>query len=196
LAACAAFAACAAACLAQPPGARPVEEGIGDVGPLSTGSRVLPRDLLRPHGFERVYELTRTDQVGRTEQTLIRMDGAVTAVFPRSVYRAIRPGVLAAEFPPGTIFHIGRLPPELDPPAPVHAPHALSASLAIDLSARGDADHSAPLAATAGGRSDAAPPVPGLAEPPSIWTHEEFRRDRLAGLLRRARHDRDAPREP
>jgi hypothetical protein len=174
----------------QPPGARLVEQGVADVGPLSLSHRLLPRDLRRPTGFDRVYELTRTTAFG-TEQTLIRIDGAVTAVFPRSVYRGIAPGVSVADIPPGTIFYIGRLPPEFDPPESPH--HPSRASLSLDLSAAGHGTDLTPAGDARPQRPEAKSPAagpPGLAEPPSIWTDEEFRRLRLAQLLRAARATR------
>ena len=169
---------------AQPPGARPVEQGVGDVGPLSESTRVLPRDLRKPRGFDRVYEISRTTPLGTTEQTLIRIDGAVTAIFPRSVYTVGSAGWIA-ETPPGTIFHIGRLPPEFDLPDVERPLSPLAINLAADFSAR--------QVPVSGNR----PPSPGsrrapasdvqLADPPSIWTHEDFRQHRLAQMLRAAR---------
>lgn len=164
---------------AQPPGARPVEQGVGDVGPLSTGSRILPRDLRLPRGFDRVYEIPRTNALGITEQTLIRIDGAVTAVFPQSVYKTIGPGVSIAEIPPGTIFYVGDLPPGFGPPQPVRRPNVLSIDLSTDLSARAPADPSET-------RTAEGLPATITADPPSLWTHEEFRRQRLDQMLRGA----------
>lgn len=187
---------------AQPAGARALEEGVGDVGPLSVGLRLMQRDMRRPFGFDRVFEVDRSTAFG-TEQTLIRIDGAVTAVFPRSTYRIVGPGVLAAEFPAGTVFHIGELPAEFG-----SGPEAtrtgrrggLAASLAVDLSARAGPSDSAPRLSEAGRRSgppapDAQPRdslEPGAAEPPSIWTDEHFRRLWLAEVLRSVRATRGA----
>lgn len=83
------------------PPLRPLDPGRGDVGPLSQSLRIRPVDLREPSRFDAVYR-TAGDQ-------LMRIDGGLTAVFPRSVYRA-SPGGAIALIPPGTIFHIGPVP--------------------------------------------------------------------------------------
>ena len=82
--------------------ARPITPNVSDVGPLSTDLRMLERGLRTPRGFERVFEV----RTGGGDRVLFRRNGAVTAVFPRSVYEPSRRG-LEAVVPPGTTFVIG-----------------------------------------------------------------------------------------
>lgn len=163
---------------AQPAGARPVEQGIADVGPLSPAGRVAPLDLRTPYGFERVYRLDTVDAFKEGE-VFLRMSGGITAVFPRSVYERTPDGA-RARIAPGTVFYIGKLPERFSPrPAPP-APNALSAPLAVDLSAPTLSARSA-----AGGEKPAVTP-PNPSEAPSMWENEEYRRARLGQVLRRA----------
>lgn len=88
---------------AQPtPPVRPIDAGVADVGPLAQSLRITPIDLRKPTRFDAVYP-AQGDQ-------LMRIDGGLRAVFPRSVYRASPRGAVAM-IPPGTVFYIG------DPPA-------------------------------------------------------------------------------
>lgn len=77
-----------------------VEAGVADVGPIRVSSRELPVDLLVPTGFEHVYRST------GDSQTLMRINGAIVAEFPRSQYNASPWGPLPV-VPAGTIFRIG-----------------------------------------------------------------------------------------
>lgn len=77
-----------------------VEAGVADVGPIRVSSRELPVDLLVPTGFEHVYR-----SIGDS-QTLMRINGAIVAEFPRSQYDASPWGPLPV-VPAGTIFRIG-----------------------------------------------------------------------------------------
>ncbi len=93
---------------------KPVEQTIEDIGPLGQSHRILPEDLRLPTGFERVYRVPGSaDQFrfnanqGHTDDMLMRINGALRAVFPRSVYIPTRRG-LKTDVPPGTVFHIGQ----------------------------------------------------------------------------------------
>ncbi|MBX3317113.1 MAG: hypothetical protein KF902_09660 [Phycisphaeraceae bacterium] len=77
-----------------------VEAGVADVGPMRVSSRELPVDLLVPSGFEHVYRST------GDSQTLMRINGAIVAEFPRSQYNVSPWGPLPV-VPAGTIFRIG-----------------------------------------------------------------------------------------
>jgi hypothetical protein len=79
-----------------------VEAGRADVGPSATSMRVMPRSSQTPSNFEYVYRIERGKYAGR----FARRDGAVTAVFPRSVYSDID-GVIVPGVPPGTTYVIG-----------------------------------------------------------------------------------------
>ncbi len=125
------FAACAAA-LGQGVQWRDlkvVEPGVGDVGPVATGTRLLPTDLRQPSGFERVYRVPGSTRgvyglaPSEAGERLARVDGAITAVFPRSEYVKTKKGIRPV-FPADTIFYIGNSP-LLDLPAPA-APHERS----------------------------------------------------------------------
>ncbi len=79
-----------------------VEAGRADVGPSATSMRVMPRSAQTPANFEYVYRIERGKYAGK----FARRDGAVTAVFPRSVYSDID-GVIVPSVPPGTTYVIG-----------------------------------------------------------------------------------------
>lgn len=86
--------------------AQPVEQGVADVDPAATSMRYVDPGLRQESDFELVHRLP------GDEARFARRAGAVTAVFPRSEYYAMRKGVLTA-IPGGTVFYIGALP-ELD----------------------------------------------------------------------------------
>lgn len=79
-----------------------VDPGVGD-RPMGAGGRLLPTDLRQPVGFQQVFALP--------EGGFARQDGAITAVFPRSVYVNTRFGQRPV-VPPGTVFRIGSGVPE------------------------------------------------------------------------------------
>ena len=82
-----------------------VEENVGDVTVLSTSLRNLESGLQGPTRFKDVYLVP-----GRDGE-FMRVDGALHAVFPQSIYlqtrQGIKPGV-----PPGTVYYIGAPPAE------------------------------------------------------------------------------------
>lgn len=76
----------------------PVEQGVGDVGVLSTSLRQAPTDLRVASDFERVYR--------GEDGMLFRQDGALVATFSESEYVPTRRGVQTV-IPAGTVFSIG-----------------------------------------------------------------------------------------
>lgn len=99
--------ACAGAALAANPAATggktisaPKDQGYEDVSPLQTSLRVVPDSPLVDDDFGRVYELEGSGGM------LVRRQGAIWAVFPRSDYVSTPHGT-AATIPPNTVFHIG-----------------------------------------------------------------------------------------
>lgn len=86
---------------------REVEPGFGDVDPLRVGQREISLyDQRQPVGFHDLYELSGFGG----ERVYARRSGAVTALFPRSVYAQTRQGDVAL-IPPGTVFVIGEPDP-------------------------------------------------------------------------------------
>lgn len=83
--------------------AQPIVPGTTDTGPLARSTMMEPVDLRRPAGFNQVFLLQTDDRTGN--DLFARADGAVTALFSRSVYE--RTG---ARIPPGTQFVIGDVP--------------------------------------------------------------------------------------
>lgn len=88
----------------EKPTLKPVDPGVGDVGPLSGPGRTLPTDLRQPANFDRVYEVELDGK-----RFFVRAHGGVFAVFPRSDYVQSRNGVVPI-VPAGTVFHLGSLP--------------------------------------------------------------------------------------
>jgi hypothetical protein len=117
---------------------QPVEPGIGDLGPLTTSTRLLPFDLRQPSGFERVFRVPGSSRglgtitpAGSDDQ-YARVSGAITAVFPRSEYfesgNGIRPAV-----PSGTVFYIGNSPLLGGVPAAIRGPSMYAASTSVSM---------------------------------------------------------------
>ncbi len=84
-----------------------VDAGTEDVSPLGESLRMVPIDMRVNDAFTRIYRL---DGVDGWEDQFARREGALTAVFPRSVYVPSSLGVGIA-IPAGTVFIIGD-PPE------------------------------------------------------------------------------------
>ena len=100
-------AAASSVCSGQPPAK--VDPGTSDVSPNAASLRRMEVDLRRPTGFDGVYQLSKVDAFGRGQNMFMRIDGGVTAIFPRSVYVPTAAG-LVPQIPPGTVFQIGPLP--------------------------------------------------------------------------------------
>lgn len=131
-----------------------VDQGVADRGPLSASHRMMPLDLRVPTGFDRVYE-------GRNEhgsRVFLRIDGAIIAAFPASVYEPTEQGQIAL-IPPGTVFHIGD-PSIFETPAPTLIRRSPTA---IDRRVR-----------------------PAAAAASSLWTDESYRQARVRLRLRQA----------
>lgn len=140
----------------------PLDQGLEDVGPIGTSLRRTTRDLHAPRGFDEVF---RTD-----DGLLMRRDGALEAIFPRSSYIATPDGVAPA-IPAGTIFRIdsgdrdwSRIEPQAQG----------GIDLRVDLRAKAKR---APLQGVPRARGT-------IYE--TIWSSEAYRRRRVAELLARA----------
>lgn len=187
-AATAIFACGSAAWCSSPPALPRVEQGVGDVEPLGMTLRDMQVDLRTPSGFDGVYRLDRTDAFGTRETLFMRMDGGVTAVFPKSLYTPTRDG-LVPTIPPGTIFYLGGLPPGLQPlPQDAHRPRPANfLDLSIDVHVPAEP---APRADMRRSAADAEP-MPAF-EPTAprpqrtLWNDEAYRNRRIATLLRRS----------
>ena len=83
---------------------KPLDARVEDVGVLSTSLRVESSGLGVPSGFDAVY------RVPGDADKLMRVNGALFAVFDQSVYQTGAAGTTAV-VPPSTVFHIG-VPPE------------------------------------------------------------------------------------
>lgn len=176
----------------RPRGTR-VEQGVGDVGPLSVSPREPRVDLRLPTDFDGVFRLNPVDRFGNQVPEgspfaeggglFMRTSGGLTAVFPRSSYIQTKGG-LVPQIPAGTVFYLGELPEGLVGRA--RAPRRpdnfidLSADLRADAPARTD-------------RPGYTPPVPvpitelGMAPRVSlsIWSDDSFRQRRIGQLLSR-----------
>jgi len=130
-----------------------VEQGVADRGGIETSTRVLPVDLRLPTGFGVVYRSPEAD--GR----LMRGNGALFAVFPRSLYRRTGSGAIPL-VPSGVVYSIG-MPGGMDypggslrdPGAPVAPPVAGK----VDLRVRPKATAANPVAESPGQPRPGAP---------------------------------------
>jgi hypothetical protein len=80
-----------------------VEQAVGDVSPLSFSLRSLQTSLQLPGAFDGVFRVPGND--GGPDRYM-RIDGAIAAIFPQSIYATTRMGELPL-VPAGTVFHIG-----------------------------------------------------------------------------------------
>lgn len=85
---------------APPTPLTPVHQGVSDIGPLSTSFLVQSPDLRVATDFDKVYRVPGSDK------HLMRIDGALAAVFPESEYISTRNGIYAV-IPAGTVWTIG-----------------------------------------------------------------------------------------
>ena len=79
----------------------PVEQTVGDQGPLDGSLRLVDRGLALPAGYRFVYR--------REDGGMMRANGGLVAVFPKSIYVPTQRGLIP-DVPPGTRFVIGGLP--------------------------------------------------------------------------------------
>lgn len=188
-----------AAAWGAPPGARPVDarglkrldQGYEDIDPLRTSLRLQPVDLRMPMDFDTVYSLPGR---GATDR-LVRMSGALAAVFPRSEYTPTERGVVV-HVPASTVFYIGSLPSASEAPR-VIAPGSAAARAdagradsAADAMARTlDVSAAAPSQDTGALREPGAP-APGAgaaaAAGRGIMNDEGYRAARVWQLLETA----------
>lgn len=166
---------------------RPVEQGVGDVNPLQLSNRVLPVDLRRPTGWERVYRLSGDPRKDGGKGLFARFDGGIAAVFPWSTYVPTEDGV-KRPVPAGTTYYIGTLPDGLRGveagPAPERSFNFMDRSAHPGRPARPvlHAETAQETSAREGLRRGE-PPAAAERPGPSIWTSEPHRRARLEALL-------------
>ncbi|HZW10372.1 MAG TPA: hypothetical protein VFF69_10755 [Phycisphaerales bacterium] len=163
---------------------RPIEEGFDDVSPQAESNRLQPVDTRIPLDFTRVYEII--DAPG----LLARRSGAVTAVFPRSIYNADA----SAPIPPGTVFYVGDLPVDLAQPG-MFTPNAPGLAAPARAGNRLDTAAGARIQTPiVGARIDLRVPAAGPAlgatpesdQPaPTMWQSEAYRQQRVGDILRR-----------
>lgn len=178
----------AAAAAVQPPGRQPaaglqpIDPGMQDLDPLRTSLRLQPVDLRQPMDFDKVYRLPGN---GATDR-LVRMSGALAAVFPRSDYAPTENGVVAL-IPAGTTFHIGGIP--LAAPAPRAIAPASAAATVNDRTALAISQD---IALPINGRDLPVPQVLVRKDattphaPAAIMTDERYRAARVRQLLETA----------
>jgi hypothetical protein len=200
--------------LNQPSGALPsrftkVEQTIADVDPLRTSIRSLQTDLRHPTDFRDVFQIRgsahEAGHWGVANPTggdlFARVHGAVTAVFPQSIYVAAEKGGVIPLVPPGTVFFIGDLPWERFGAGPMLLPSPDRVDSRVDMRAGAP---SAPLQATE--IENPVPTIPTIgdgssrgadeskadrpaAPPPhsaSIMTDERLRRRTVRDLIMKA----------
>lgn len=183
---------------AQPP-LKPIDHSVADVNELAASLRDFSVDLRLPLGFQQVYEMPH--QPGM----LMRMSGAVYAVFPNSTYARTPVGPLAT-IPPGTVFYIG-LPPATNQEELEDAPwpgavdlhrsrvHHRTQNGRIERHINRTVNDST-LTSAASGTSASEGDSPSLARSgqdttsdlpqPTLITDEQYRARRVAELLQRA----------
>jgi len=162
-----------------------VDAGTADVGPLSESLIVVPIDMRVSDGFERIYRL---NGVEGWEDQFARRDGAITAVFPRSVYlpQSLGGGVA---IPAGTVFYIGDPPEWLreryafgEPAVASGGPMFASARIDTGIDV-GAIDTRAPVTTLADRTSVAVRPDETAERPPTPWRSNRRRADRVSSLL-------------
>lgn len=194
----------------DPFGLTPVDQGTSDLGALNTSNRLIPVDLRQPLDFGRLYEAP--DDSGR----LMRVSGALSAVFPRSEYEASA-GFVFPVIPAGTEFFIGPMPvtsPAYTPPAePSGASLLLDNRISLGIDLHPGSSEAGPTSGRMSGRIDGMNPAPikrihamaqhgitlrelltgqwddddrATPQAPTIWSDEGYRKGRLAILLQRA----------
>lgn len=148
----------------------PIGQDMEDVNPLAVDLRLEPQVQLQyPLGFRGLWRF----ENDRGESYFARADGAVTAVFPRSVYLRTEKGV-QTPVPPGTLFIIGEPSRAtlrqlgLTPPSPRAWVRPESIDEVVER------------------LREARRSLEGEAPPPSIWNDRGYRARRLGAIIRRA----------
>lgn len=95
------FGVAGAASAQAPPRYEPVEQYIADMNPLSISLRRLHIGIARPTGFQDVFHVP--GEPGK----LMRVHGSVQAVFSQSLYGFNEDEEIEAVIPPNTVFRIG-----------------------------------------------------------------------------------------
>ncbi|MBL8763086.1 MAG: hypothetical protein JNM07_02310 [Phycisphaerae bacterium] len=158
---------------APPPRFERIDPGTQDLGPLSSSVRVLDTDLRLPSDFKQIYRIRQYDALGRPvgADRFGRASGAVTAVFPRSVYTPTSRG-LVTEIPAGTIWYIGDIPND--------------APLAMSRAARIEAGDQANPTLDSRAESNADPIQAAPATTRSLIDDPAYRAARVREILRKA----------
>lgn len=144
----------------------PVEEGVADRTSISRSLKIEPLELRRDTSFERVYEVGGDVRLFGGKRLLARRAGDTTAIFPQSQYAETQRGLYAVR-PGGTVFLIGEPSPRDLGVAEPTAESIMHVDLSADL------------------RPGAQPPraMPKPEGPPTIWTDERHRVQRVRALI-------------
>jgi hypothetical protein len=164
--------------VAAQPGVRveptPITPGVSDVSPLMLDLAVQPIPLDQDAGFQRVYRLSPEVRFFGGGG-FARRSGAITAIFPQSVYLPGRDGGAIPVVPPGTVFVIGDGPTAAEassgPADAVAGPQAGPSLSAVGVLA-------VPNEPGPGPRS-----VGGPGSQESIWTSDAERASRVCARL-------------
>lgn len=152
-------------------GFTPVDQTVADLTPLSASLQSLRPDFGPPQGFSRVY--THPHYPNR----FVRVEGAIVVEFPHSDYVETEDGVFPL-IPEGAIFWIGGKS-EFFRPAPEVASEPTQSPLFVN--SRMDT-RAATLAEAAALERTARQPIPPPNRP-TVWSNEEYRRNRLERWL-------------
>jgi hypothetical protein len=95
---------------------RKVDQGYGDIGPLSTSLRQVAFDLHTPDAFREVYQIPAdADSPYAGWLARVQGNGGLVAVFQRSEYMQVKKG-MAPQVPAGTRYLVGGLNLVLEAP--------------------------------------------------------------------------------
>lgn len=158
---------------------QPLDARVEDVSILSASLRVESSGLAKPSGFDAVY------RVPGDSGKLMRVNGALFAVFDQSVYQSYQ-GRSYVDVPPSTVFHIGP-PLEGFAGSKVGSEPAASTELIESRQPRAGFGYVAPVSSRGHvGYADSRPSSEGL---PQLISDPEYRARRLAELVNRRIND-------
>lgn len=163
---------------------KPVDQGVADLGPLSTSFRDMQVDLRGPAGFVNVYHVPGADGM------FMRGSGGLFAIFPRSQYVPTPRGILA-QVPAGTVFHIG-LPPAVQEPTSTPDDSAITGNdsrVRRQFDARLDLEHSTAISRMHRARGDEESSTTDPRDRTSavtVATSETYRAQRISELIAQA----------